>query len=110
MENVSVRKKSVGEILSNLSMPILLVGLIIVFSILSSNFFTPLNLTNILVQNVHVAVASAAVMIIMISGGCDLSIGYQMSVAAVLVTKLLSETQIPVWLPGHRSLRAAWNF
>lgn len=49
-------------------------------------------------QNVHVAVCSTAVMIIMISGGCDLSIGYQMSVAAVLVCKLLSTTQIPVAL------------
>lgn len=98
MENVTVKKKSVGEILSNLSMPILLVALIIFFTIMSDKFFTPLNLTNILVQNVHVAVASAAVMMIMISGGCDLSIGYQMSVAAVLVTKLLSTTNIPVWL------------
>lgn len=98
MENVMKKKKSAGEILSNLSMPILLVLLIVIFSILSKNFFTPLNLTNILVQNVHVAVASSAVMIIMISGGCDLSIGYQMSVAAVLVTKLLSTTGIPVWI------------
>lgn len=94
MENV--KKKSFGEIFSNLSMPILLVALIIVFSILSDKFFTPLNLTNILVQNVHVAIVAAAVMIIMISGGCDLSIGYQMSVAAVLVTKLLSTTNVPV--------------
>lgn len=97
MESVKVRKRSFAEIFSNLSMPVLLVALIIIFSILSRNFFTPLNLTNILVQNVHVAIASAAVMIIMISGGCDLSIGYQMSVAAVLVTKLLSTTPIPVW-------------
>ncbi|MBE5970542.1 MAG: ABC transporter permease [Lachnospiraceae bacterium] len=84
------KKKSVGEILADFSLPILLVALIIFFSIMSENFFTPLNLTNILIQNVHVAVVSAAVMIIMISGGCDLSIGYQMSVAAVLVTKLMS--------------------
>ena len=76
----------------------MLVVLILFFSIMSSNFFTAYNLTNILVQNVHVAVCSTAVMIIMISGGCDLSIGYQMSVAAVLVCKLLSTTQIPVAL------------
>ena len=94
MENV--KKSSIAEVLSNLSMPILLVALIVVFSILSDKFFTPLNLTNILVQNVHVAIVSAAVMIIMISGGCDLSIGYQMSVAAVLITKLLSTTSTPV--------------
>ncbi len=89
-------KKKVGDIITNLSLPILLVILMVFFSIMSDKFFTPLNLTNILVQNVHVAVCSTAVMIIMISGGCDLSIGYQMSVAAVLVTKMLSLYNTPV--------------
>ena len=92
------KKKSVGEILGNLSMPILLLLLIVFFSIMTDKFFTPLNLTNILVQNVHVAVCACAVMIIMVSGGCDLSIGYQMSVAAVLVTKLIS---VGDWNYGH---------
>ena len=92
------KKKSVGEILGNLSMPILLLLLIVFFSIMTDKFFTPLNLTNILVQNVHVAVCACAVMIIMVSGGCDLSIGYQMSVAAVLVTKLISVGDWNPWL------------
>ena len=92
----AARKLSVGQIFSELSMPILLVLLIIVFSILSKSFFTPLNLTNILVQNVHIAVCSCAVMMIMVSGGTDLSIGYQMSVAAVLMAKTISEGILPV--------------
>ena len=75
------RNKTAGDVLANMSMPILLVALIVFFSIMSRNFLTPLNITNILVQNVHVAIVATAVMIIMISGGCDLSIGYQMSVA-----------------------------
>ena len=79
-------------------MPILLVLLVVVFSIMSKNFLTPLNITNILVQNVHVVIVATAVMIIMISGGCDLSIGYQMSVAAVLVTKMLSVYNVPVFI------------
>ena len=83
-------KKSLGQIVSNFSMPILLGLLILVFSILSDKFFTPLNLTNILVQNVHIAICATGVFMIMVSGGCDLSIGYQMSVAAMLVAKLLS--------------------
>ncbi len=83
-------KKSVGQIISNFSMPILLILLIVVFSILSDKFFTPLNLTNILVQNIHTAVCCTGVFMIMVSGGCDLSIGYQMSVAAVIVTKGIS--------------------
>lgn len=89
-------KKSFGEIFSDLSLPILLVAMVIFFSIMSKSFLTSINITNILVQNVHVAVCSAAVMIIMISGGCDLSIGYQMSVAAVLVTKMMSVYNVPV--------------
>ena len=87
-----------GELFSTLSMPVLLVILIVFFSLMSPRFLSPLNLTNILVQNVHVAIVAAAVMIIMISGGCDLSIGYQMSVAAVLVTKMLSVYNVPVFI------------
>ena len=89
-------KKSFGQIFSDLSMPILLVLLIIFFTIMSDKFFTGLNLTNILVQNVHTAVCTTGVFIIMVSGGCDLSIGYQMSVAAVLVAKLLSNGVVSV--------------
>ena len=89
-------KKSFGQILSDLSMPILLVLLIIFFSITSDSFFTQLNLTNILVQNVHTAVCTTGVFIIMVSGGCDLSIGYQMAVAAVLVAKAISTGSLPI--------------
>ena len=88
------QKKTAGQIFSDLSMPILLIILLIVFSCLSPQFFTSLNLTNILVQNVHIAVCTSAVLIIMVSGGCDLSIGYQMSVAAVLVAKAISVTKM----------------
>ena len=88
-------KKSFGQIFSDLSMPILLV-LLIIFAIMSDKFFTGLNLTNILVQNVHTAVCTTGVFIIMVSGGCDLSIGYQMAVAAVLVAKAISTGSLPI--------------
>lgn len=90
-------KRQISQIISDLSMPALLVILVILFSLLTDKFFTQRNLTNILVQNVHVAVLSAAVMIIMISGGCDLSMGYQMAVTAVLITKLISNYAWSPW-------------
>ena len=92
------KKKKIrfGELIVELSLPILLIALMVFFSFMSDKFFTTQNLTNILVQNVHVAICSAAVMIIMISGGTDLSIGYQMSVSAVLVAKAISVHNIPV--------------
>lgn len=89
-------KKSIGRFLADWSMVILLIALIVIFSILSPSFLTQINITNILVQNVHVAVCTTAVFIIMVSGGCDLSIGYQVSVAAVLCTKLLSQGLVSV--------------
>ena len=82
----AVRKLTAGQIFSELSMPILLVLLIIVFAILSPNFLTPLNLTNILVQNVHIAVCSCAVMMIMVSGGTDLSIGRMVGMGMTAAT------------------------
>lgn len=87
---------SAGKILTDLSMPILLVLLIIVFAVMNGNFLTVRNLTNILTQNAHIAVCSCAVMMIMVSGGTDLSIGYQMSVAAVLMAKTIQEGVVPM--------------
>lgn len=84
--------------LSDLSLVILLALSIAVFSVLSDKFFTQINLTNVLVQNIHVAVLAAAVLILMVSGGVDLSIGYQISVAAVLIAKSISVWSFPVWL------------
>ncbi|MDD7643040.1 MAG: ABC transporter permease [bacterium] len=91
-----MKKKSVGQFVANWSMVILLLVLVVFFGIMSDVFLTPTNITNILVQNVHVAVCTTAVFIIMVSGGCDLSIGYQVSVAAVLCTKLLAEGVVNV--------------
>lgn len=92
------RKKSVGEIISDFSMPIVLIVLLIAFSFTSPVFLTVGNMLNILQQNAHAVVCACAVMIIMISGGCDLSIGYQMSVAAVLMTKAIKDWGLNPWL------------
>lgn len=98
---VAVSRKprlGVKQILSEGALVILLLIFLVFFGFASDKFFTVLNLTNIVVQNVHVVVLSAAVMVIMISGGCDLSIGYQCSVAAVLMTKMIGVYGLPIWL------------
>ncbi|MDT7517089.1 ABC transporter permease [Rhodoferax mekongensis] len=64
---------------------LVLVGLITFFSALSPFFFTQQNLTNIFIQNSYVVIAAVGLSFVMISGGMDLSIGYQMSVVGVLV-------------------------
>jgi len=77
---------------------LLLIALIILFSLLTDKFFTQVNLTNIIVQNVHVAVCSTAVMLLMVSGSIDLSIGYQISTSAVLCTMMITIWGVSVWV------------
>ena len=93
-----MKSTKLSSIISNLSLPILLVIIVFAFAMLNDKFLTQLNLTNILVQNFHIAVMSAAVLILMIIGGIDLSIGYQISVVAVVVAKSIKTGFLPIWL------------
>lgn len=83
--------------IKNWGIVILLVILVAVFSVLSPNFLNFHNIRNILLQNAHTAVVSIAVGIIMISGGTDLSIGYEIALAAI-VSAMMMESGLPVIL------------
>ena len=98
MEQKNKSTKGTEKRLSDFALVILLAAFFVIFSILSDKFLTVTNITNILVQNVHIAVCAAAVLIIMISGGCDLSIGYQISCVSVLMTKLVVDFGVNTWL------------
>ena len=98
MEKNKLQSANVKGVLSESGLFLLLVALIIFFSIMSDKFFTPMNLSNILVQNVHVAVCSTAVMLLMVSGSVDLSIGYQISTTAVICTMMMSVYEMNMWL------------
>lgn len=93
-----MKSTKISSILSNLSLPILLLACVLVFSLLNDKFFTQLNLTNVLVQNFHIAVMSTAVLILMVIGGIDLSIGFQISVVSVVVAKSIKTGALPIWL------------
>lgn len=77
--------------LKNWGIVILLIVMMIVFSVMSPNFLNLMNIRNILLQNAHVAVVSIAVAIIMISGGTDLSIGYEMALASVISAIMMED-------------------
>lgn len=73
------------------TMVFILVGLMILFSLLSPAFLTAYNLRNIVVQNTHILVVAVGISFLMMSGALDLSVGYQMSVIGVLAAKLMTE-------------------
>ncbi len=64
---------------------VILVILLFTFSILSTSFLTFINLKNLLLQNTHIIVLVIGIAIIMIGGGIDLSVGYQISLVSVFI-------------------------
>jgi ribose/xylose/arabinose/galactoside ABC-type transport system permease subunit len=73
----------------------ILFGLIAFFSLLSPHFFTQQNLTNIFVQQSYVIIAAVGLSFVMISGGMDLSIGYQISLVGVTTAALVKWAGLP---------------
>lgn len=73
-----------------------LVALIIIFSLISPVFLSVNNLINIFVQQSYVIIAAIGLSFIMIGGGMDLSIGYQMSMVSVMTAVAMMWWELPV--------------
>jgi len=82
--------------LQQLIIVMILAVLLIVFSTLSSRFFTYRNLMNVIRQVSYVIIAGSAVTFLMISGNLDLSIGSAAALSGVVMALL---AQAGVFLP-----------
>lgn len=78
------------------SVVIVMLALIVVFSLTGSSFLTVKNLTNLVNQNTYFLIASVGLAFVMIGGGIDLSVGYQMSLVGVVTAILMTEMKLPV--------------
>jgi ribose/xylose/arabinose/galactoside ABC-type transport system permease subunit len=83
------------KLLKQYAIVFILLGFIIFFSIMSPHFFTQQNLTNIFVQQSYVIIAAVGLSFVMISGGMDLSIGYQISTVGVTTAVLVMWVRLP---------------
>jgi ribose/xylose/arabinose/galactoside ABC-type transport system permease subunit len=73
-------------------------GLMVLFSISSEHFLTPRNLLNLITQNTYFIIVAVGLAFVMISGGIDLSVGYQMSLVGVVAAMMMVLHHLPVWL------------
>jgi ribose transport system permease protein len=71
--------------------------LVLLFSLVSDSFMTLRNLTNIVTQNTYFIIVAIGMSFVLISGGIDLSVGYQMSLVGVLTGMMLVLWDFPVW-------------
>jgi len=72
--------------------------LMVLFSFTSPYFLTVRNLTNIVTQNTYFIIVAIGLSFVMIGGGIDLSVGYQMSLVGVVTAMLMVVYDVPVWL------------
>lgn len=79
--------KTIKALQANMPWVILIV-LSLAFSTFSPMFLSGKNIINILNQNAYLIVCAIGITFIMMAGNLDLSVGYQMSLTAILVGKL----------------------
>ncbi|MCD7955728.1 MAG: ABC transporter permease [Lachnospiraceae bacterium] len=75
---------------------VLLLVICVVFTFTSQNFLTVKNLLNILNQNAYIIICTYGIALIMMSGGLDMAVGYQMSICGVLAALMLTNTGLPI--------------
>lgn len=75
---------------------ILLLVSVLFFTVTSPVFFSIDNFTNILNQNIYLAIATMGMTIVLLSGGIDVSIGYQISLVGGIIAILIKSLQIPI--------------
>lgn len=91
-------KKTISRFIEKFYIFILLIVAIVFFSIAAPRFFTLLNLTNILIQNSYLIIATIGIAMIMISSGADLSVSYQIGIISVVLGKLMTKMGVPFWI------------
>lgn len=78
------------------SVMLMMLCLIVIFSFTSSSFLTVTNMMNLITQNTFYIICSVGMAFVMISGGIDLSVGYQMSLVGVVIAMLMTQYSLPV--------------
>lgn len=73
-------KSRAADLFGRYSMVIILAGLLIAFQLMTDGiFWRPLNITNLVLQNSHILVLAAGMLLVVLLGHVDLSVGSVMA-------------------------------
>lgn len=87
------------SVLENYSMYIFLVVIAFVFQVLTNGtLMRPLNLTNIILQNSYILILALGMMILIVLGHIDLSVGSVMAFVGAIASKLMIENGMNTWV------------
>lgn len=106
MENITKETKpntqiseKLLDIFSKYSMVIILVVLLIAFQLMTGGIFLrPLNITNIVLQNSHILVLAAGMLLVVLLGYVDLSVGSVVAFVGAIAGLLMVNNGMSPWL------------
>lgn len=91
------KKSSIWKLISKYYQYILLLIMILVSALMSDKFFTGINISNLLKQNSAIGIVAIGELVVILTGGIDLSVGAIVSMTTVVVSLMLkSGFSIPV--------------
>ncbi|MGG5350586.1 amino acid or sugar ABC transporter permease [Enterococcus sp. AZ142] len=94
----SLKEKAL-EIFSKYSMIIILAVLLVAFQLMTDGiFWRPLNITNLVLQNSHILVLAAGMLLVVLLGHVDLSVGFVMAFVGAIAGVLMVNNGISPWL------------
>lgn len=94
----SIKDKAL-EIFSKYSMIIILVVLLIAFQAMTDGiFWRPLNITNLVLQNSHILVLAAGMLLVVLLGHVDLSVGSVMAFVGAIAGVLMVNNGMSLWV------------
>ena len=87
------------DIFSKYSMVIILIGLLLAFQLMTDGIsWRPLNITNIVLQNSHILVLAAGMLLVVLLGHVDLSVGSVMAFVGAISGILMVNNNMSPWL------------
>ncbi len=95
-DNIMKPKRGVIWYLRQFTIVYVLILIVLIFTIIEPRFFNLGNIVNILVQNAYIAIATIGMSFVIIGGGIDLSVGYQISLVGVIATISTQWFHLPV--------------
>ncbi len=109
MENTTnelkTEKKSLGikdkvmDVFSRYSMVIILIVLLIAFQVMTGGiFWRPLNITNLVLQNSHILILAAGMLLVVLLGHVDLSVGSVMAFVGAVAGLMMVNNKINPWV------------
>ncbi len=89
------RRLSLGEFVARYGLVVIFLALIVALAIASPNFRDPANLVNILMQNSIIGIVSCGMLLMIVLGGFDLSVGAVGATTSVIAAVVILEVSIP---------------